>query len=150
MLSNHLLPLFLLFAAPTIATPGFVAYKEVTCTKPVDIFTDGDPVPDNKLKIDHAVTDWNSHAAGHYYDNLTFPDAGVSGDDNKEAGTQFVYWSVERPDPGCQYILMKDTRFGWQIINPLPGTEILRVAEEGCYYTPLTVGFETRVSMSIH
>lgn len=140
MLSACILPLFLLFPAFTTAVPGFVAYKELTCSDPIDIFADGEQIPDNKLKIDHAITEWDSHAAGHYYDNLTFPDAAVSGDDSGKAGTQFVYWGVEKPDPGCQFIMMKDTPYGWQVISKMPGTEILRVAEEGCYFTPLTVG----------
>ncbi|XXG98046.1 Histone transcription regulator 3 [Hypoxylon texense] len=138
MLSNHLLPLSFLLPALATAAPGFVAYKELTCQDPIDIFADGEPIPDNKLKIDRAITDWDSHAGGRYYDNLTFPDAAISGDDNGVAGTQFIYWGVEEPDPGCQFIMMKDTQFGWQILNKMPGTEILRVAKEGCYYTPLT------------
>ncbi|KAI1767781.1 hypothetical protein GGR53DRAFT_463042 [Hypoxylon sp. FL1150] len=138
MLSTSISPLFLLFPALATAVPGFVPYKELTCSEPIDIFTDGEQVPDNKLRIDYAITEWDSHAAGHYYENLTFPDAGISGDDNGEAGTQFMYWRVEKPDPGCQFIMMKDTQYGWQIINKMPGTEILRVSQEGCYYTPMT------------
>ncbi|KAI0160850.1 hypothetical protein GGR52DRAFT_149092 [Hypoxylon sp. FL1284] len=138
MPSPWILPIFPLLLALTAATRGFVPYKELTCSEPIDIFSDGEPIPDNTLKIDYSLKDWDSHAAGHYYENLTFPEAGISGDDDKETGTQFIYWRVEEPDPSCQFIMMKDTQFGWQVVSKLPGTEILRVGQEGCYYTPVT------------
>ncbi|OTB01680.1 hypothetical protein M426DRAFT_14295 [Hypoxylon sp. CI-4A] len=132
----RLLPLFLLYPTFSTATPGFIAHKEKNCAFPLDIMSDGEPVPENKLLINHSITEWSSHAGGHFYENLTFPAAPPSGEDN-DVGTNYVYWKAEQPDPGCQYILMKDTPRGWQVLNKLPGDEILRVQEDGCYYTAL-------------
>ncbi|KAI1377013.1 hypothetical protein F4677DRAFT_459383 [Hypoxylon crocopeplum] len=132
---SYFLPFFALCPAFAAAWPGFVAYKEKTCTDPLDIWSDGEKIPNNTLTIDHSLTEWQSHAGGHYYDNMTFPAAKATGDFDKDAGSQFVYWKVEQPDPTCQFILMKDTPRGWQILRKMPGDEILRVATEGCYYT---------------
>ncbi|KAI2611912.1 hypothetical protein GGR54DRAFT_632717 [Hypoxylon sp. NC1633] len=136
--SGRLLSAFALYPAFAAAWPGFTAYKEKTCTEKLDIWSEGVPVPDSKLVINHSITDWFSHAGGHYYDNLTFPGAMATGDFNTDAGTQFVYWKADEPDIGCQFILMKGTPRGWQILNNMPGDEILRVSNEGCYYTALS------------
>ncbi|OTA55577.1 hypothetical protein K449DRAFT_452470 [Hypoxylon sp. EC38] len=134
---TQLLPLFLL--CPTLATamPGFIAHQEKGCGTQLDLWSDGEKVPNNTLIIDRSITDWD-HAAGRTYDNVTFPSAKPTGQTDQDAGTQFVYWKVGQPDPGCQLILMQDTKLGWQVLNKLPGDEILRVSQEGCYYTALT------------
>ncbi|KAI1415457.1 hypothetical protein F5Y13DRAFT_207196 [Hypoxylon sp. FL1857] len=133
----RLLPLFLL--SPTFATAlsGFVAHQEKGCNTQLDIWSDGKKVENNTLIINRSIKDWD-HAAGHAYDNVTFPTAKPTGDTTKDAGTHFVYWKVEQPDPTCQFILMTDSGRGWQILNKLPGDEILRVSREGCYYTALS------------
>lgn len=139
---TRLLPLFLLWPAFTAAKPSFTAFKEKTCTDPLKIYQDGEEIPDGKLAVTHALRDWDHHAAGNYYDNLTFPDAGTSGEDDGSAGAQYVFWKAEKPDPGCQLIMMKDTNLGWQVLNKLPGVEILRISSQGCYYTSLNVGLQ--------
>ncbi|KAK6958471.1 hypothetical protein Daesc_001272 [Daldinia eschscholtzii] len=122
---THLLPLFLLLPTFASAQPGFVAYKEKTCNERLDIWSDGQ-------LIDGERGDFNG---GHGYNNITFPGAQATGDWDKDTGTQFVYWKIEQPDPTCQFMLLKDTPRGWEALSQLPGDEILRVSEEGCYYT---------------
>lgn len=138
-MATHLRNLFLLCPVIAAAWPGFVAYKERTCSDPLDIWSDGDLIDNSTLLIDRSITDVDSHAGGRYYENMTFPAAKATGDMDTDAGTQFVYWKVEDPDPTCQFIMMKDTPRGWQMLNEMPGAEILRVAQAGCYYTSLNV-----------
>ncbi|KAI2617673.1 hypothetical protein GGS26DRAFT_596224 [Hypomontagnella submonticulosa] len=135
---NFLFQLLLLSPALVTARPGFVAYKEKTCNDPLEMWSDGVPIPDNTLRIDHSIKEWHSHAAGHYYDNVTLPAANATGNFDKDAGIQFAYFKVPEPDPGCQYLLMRDSPRGWQILTKLPGIEVLNVNKEGCYYTPLS------------
>ncbi|KAL7628453.1 hypothetical protein AAE478_002656 [Parahypoxylon ruwenzoriense] len=132
-----LLPLFLLCPA-LIAARGFVPHGDNQCRgAPLTLLSDGEEVRDSTLVIDRAITDWH-HAAGRYYDNVTFPDARSSNDVGNDTGTLFVHWKVEQPDPGCQFILMKDTSLHWQIMTPLPGVVILRADREGCYFAEVT------------
>ncbi|KAI0834399.1 hypothetical protein F5Y06DRAFT_306819 [Hypoxylon sp. FL0890] len=131
-----LLPLFLLHPSFATAGHGFVAHQEKGCNTQLNIMSDGEPIPNNTLAIEHSIKDWD-HAAGRFYDNVTFPTAQPTGDTSRDAGIQFVYWKIDQPDPGCQFILMTGTGRGWQILNQLPGDEVLRVSQEGCYYTPL-------------
>ncbi|KAI1102752.1 hypothetical protein F4804DRAFT_353475 [Jackrogersella minutella] len=128
--------LFLLYPTFTAAHfGGFVAHTSRECSQQLDIFSDGLQIPNNTLEINYSIKEWGSHAGGHSYDNMTFPGSASSNDSDDDAGVEFVYWKVDQPDPTCQYILMKDTPRGWQILNKLPGDEILRVSQEGCYYT---------------
>ncbi|KAI1382934.1 uncharacterized protein F4822DRAFT_440697 [Hypoxylon trugodes] len=133
---SRLLPLFLL--SPTLAlTRGFVAYKEKGCNDPLDIWSDGVQIPNNTLLIDHSIREQGTYAGGRTYENMTFPAAHATGDMDQDAGVQFVYWKIEQPDPGCQYMMMKETPRGWQVLSQMPGDEMLRIAQEGCYYTAL-------------
>ncbi|KAI0110293.1 hypothetical protein F4814DRAFT_398637 [Daldinia grandis] len=132
-----LLSLFMLLPAFASAEPNFAAYKEKSCSEPLEIWTDGMIIQDSKLLIDHSIKERGDFNGGHAYNNITFPAAPATGDFEQDAGTQFVYWKVEQPDPTCQLILMKDTPREWQSLSQMPGDEILRVAEEGCYYTAL-------------
>ncbi|KAI0139878.1 hypothetical protein F4776DRAFT_662018 [Hypoxylon sp. NC0597] len=117
--------------------PGFTAHQEKGCNTQLDLWKDGEKIPNNTLAIRHSITDWD-HAAGYSYDNVTFPSAKPTGQTDRDAGTHFVYWKVGQPDPGCQAILMADTPAGWQVLTKLPGDEILRVSKEGCYYTAIS------------
>lgn len=140
------LSLFLLLPAFTSAQRSFVAYKEKSCSEPLEIWTDGMLIEDSKLLIDHSIKERGDFDGGHAYNNITFPAAPATGDFDQDAGTQFVYWKVEQPDPTCQFILMRDTPREWQSLSQMPGDVMLRVAEEGCYYTALNVSLEVIVS----
>ncbi|KAI2472655.1 hypothetical protein F4781DRAFT_317377 [Annulohypoxylon bovei var. microspora] len=136
--SIHLLSLALLYPAFSAASKGFVAYGDFNCQdQKLDVWSDGVPVPDSTLLTDYSIKDWNSHAGGHYYDNLTFSEAAKTNHTLDEPGIQVVWWKVEEPDPTCQLILMKNSPRGWQVLNKLPGDEILRASRRGCYYSAL-------------
>ncbi|KAI1133991.1 hypothetical protein F5Y05DRAFT_423000 [Hypoxylon sp. FL0543] len=127
--------LSLVLLPPTFAVGhGFIAHKEKGCNTQMDIRSNGVPVKNNTLIIDRAITDWD-HGAGRTYANMSYPSATATGDYSKDAGTFFVYWKVDQPDPGCQFILMEGSIFGWKALSQLPGYEMLRVSQEGCYYT---------------
>ncbi|KAI1467664.1 uncharacterized protein F4812DRAFT_459768 [Daldinia caldariorum] len=129
--------LSLLLLLPTLASAqaGFVAFKEKTCSERLDIWADGQLIDGGKLIIDHALRERGDFNGGHNYDNITFPGAQATGDWEKDTGTQFVYWKVQQPDPTCQFILLRNTQRGWESLSQLPGDELLRVSDEGCYYT---------------
>ncbi|KAI0006460.1 hypothetical protein F4779DRAFT_620564 [Xylariaceae sp. FL0662B] len=125
--------LLLALPIPNVARAGFTAFRDSKCTKPLEICSDGEVVANNTLLIDKSIKD---QAGGHAYKNMEFPNATTSSTQDN-VGASNVYWKMDDPDVGCQYALLKDNREGWQVINPLAGTLILRANKEGCYYSSL-------------
>ncbi|KAI1205209.1 uncharacterized protein F4807DRAFT_464866 [Annulohypoxylon truncatum] len=137
----HLLSLVLLYPTYATASGGFVAYGDFNCQEQkLDVWSDGVTVPDSTLRTDYSIKDWNSHAGGHYYENLTFSEAVKTNHTLDEAPIQVVWWKLEEVDRTCQYVIMKDSPRGWQVLNKLPGDEIVRASREGCYYSALRPG----------
>ncbi|KAI0882992.1 uncharacterized protein GGS22DRAFT_190967 [Annulohypoxylon maeteangense] len=137
----HLLSVILLYPTYITAAGDFVAYGDFNCQdQKLDIWSDGVPVPDSTLRTDYSIKDWDSHAGGHYYENLTFSEAAKTNHTLDQQPIQVVWWKLQEADPTCQYIIMKDSPRGWQVLNKLPGDEIIRADREGCYYSALRPG----------
>ncbi|KAI1075571.1 hypothetical protein F5B20DRAFT_594909 [Whalleya microplaca] len=128
-----LISLLLIFTTPNVVWAHFTAYYDSKCTKPLEIHSDGKVVVNGTLIVDKSIKD---ASGGHAYPNMEFPAASTSGTAPDE-GSSNVYWKMDDPDLGCQYGLLRDNREGWQVLNPLPGTLILRGNKKGCYYSAL-------------
>ncbi|KAI1441898.1 hypothetical protein F5Y02DRAFT_421586 [Annulohypoxylon stygium] len=137
----HLLSIVLLYPIYATASGGFVAYGDYNCQEQkLDVWSDGVTVLDSTLRTDYSLKDWDSHAGGHYYENLTFSQTTSTNHTLDEPPIQVVWWKLQEVDPTCEYLIMKDTPRGWQVLNKLPGDEILRADREGCYYSALRPG----------
>ncbi|KAI1456366.1 hypothetical protein F4805DRAFT_229187 [Annulohypoxylon moriforme] len=137
----RLLSIALLYPTYTAASGNFVAYGDFNCQEQkLDVWSEGIPVANSTLRTDYSLTDWNSHAGGHYYENLTFSEAVKTNHTLDESPIQVVWWKLQEADPTCEYMIMKDTPYGWQVLTKLPGDEILRVSREGCYFSALRPG----------
>ncbi|KAI0471031.1 hypothetical protein GGR56DRAFT_683185 [Xylariaceae sp. FL0804] len=117
---------------------SIVAHQNSLCTQTLQLTSAGTEVANSELDMSVSITDWDN-GAGYFYDELDFPGNVTTSGSAVGTGSANVYWAVgEDPDPGCQLILMKDNGQGWQTINPLPGSLVLRVSTAGCYYSSLS------------
>ncbi|KAI5867343.1 hypothetical protein GGS23DRAFT_592663 [Durotheca rogersii] len=130
------LSFLLLCLAFATARASFTPFRDNKCTSEITVLSDGEQVGGNTLIIDRSITDW-THAAGRYYDNLTFPDAPSTDENGCGTGAQVIYWKVDQPDPTCRVILMKDSSMQWEVMTDLPGIMMIRAENEGCYYGPV-------------